>query len=387
MSACGDCDDDKQPICLALECEPCDGPPIGYTSETEFTTLYPWFNPKQTLKATGKGWGSSTLSQADADQQALDMATEHANRILRFKIRVISAVAKILGMRFRPIVKSKKILVNESMIAPLFAGWRGRLPKKPQDYRVTAAIPHLETIQPLKMCIEVLRAQTERPYIMIIDTGSSHETCAELEMLRAEDVEIHYLKAHGYMHASEPVTAALDTAQALCRTEILFHTHADCFLRRFDFLEKYSSICSNDCPVIGYRMSPREWATDEWQWMVGHTATLLHMPTIHRLGATWSMQRMHEQFGYPWTSGCGGWPDTETGFNNILREAGVTPYFIGDDENGKRQIDENIDHVRSYAGSYIYSRDNYHVKAAPWMVDALKDARGRLDAMALVNEI
>lgn len=273
--------------------------------------------------------------------------------------------------------------IKEVLIAPAFAGWDGKkLPKKPWDYRVTAAIPHLETIEPLRIAIDVLRCQTARPYIMVVDTGSSAATRAELEALRAEDVEIHFVAGHAYRHASEPVAVALDVAQALCRSEFIFHTHADCFLRRFDFLESMIARCGPDNPVLGYRMSPRDWATDQWKWMVGHTATVLHMPTINRIGATWSMQRMHTQYGYPWKSGCGGWPDTETGFNCILRDAGVVPTFIGDDRNGERQTDENIDHVRSYAGSKIYS-EKYHAKAVPWMEAAVAEARARIAAAAV----
>ena len=239
-----------------------------------------------------------------------------------------------------------------------------------------AAIPHLNTIETLRVCIEVLRAQSLRPFIMVIDTGSPPEVCAQLEAMRADDLELHFLAANGYQHSSEPVTFALDTAQSRCPCELMFHTHADCFLRRRDFLETTARQCSAATPVIGYRMSPRAWATDEWQWMVGHTATMLHMPTIRRIGATWSMQRMHHAFGYDWKN-LGAWPDTETGFNHALRDAGVTPLFIGDDRNGERQVDDNIDHARSYAGSKTYSA-HYHAKASEWMTDALREAGERI---------
>lgn len=269
--------------------------------------------------------------------------------------------------------------INETLIAPAFAAWDGKkLSQKPWEYPITAAIPHLETIEPLRIAIEVLRCQTVRPYILIVDTGSSAATRAELEQLRAEDLEIHFVAAHAYRHASEPVAMALDVAQALCRSEFLFHTHADCFLRRFDFLADMVKRCGASNPVIGYRMSPRE-GTDDWRAMVSHTATILHMPTIRAIGASWSMQRMNTHHGVPWKiNGIpGGWPDTETGFGYSLRDAGITPDFIGDDINRKRQVDENIDHVRSYAGSKIYS-EKYHAKAVPWMEAAVAEARARI---------
>lgn len=252
----------------------------------------------------------------------------------------------------------------------------GRAARKPWQYRVTAAIPHLDTIEPLAACIEVLRAQSERPYILVVDTGSPPEVCAMLEAMRAEDLEIHFIRGHGWQHTSEPVCAALDLAQSLCHSPFLFHTHADCFLRRRDFLANVAARCSAEAPAVGYRMSSRSWVTEEWKWMVGHTALMLHMPTIHRLGATWSMQRMFHEHGIAFTPG--GWPDTETGFNYTLRKAGLVPVFIGDDVNFKRQIDENIDHVRSYAGSKMYSAEHF-TKARGWMVDAIKKARERVN--------
>lgn len=266
----------------------------------------------------------------------------------------------------------------DARLAPWFAGVSGCSESKPWEYRVTACIPHLETVEPLAVCIDVLRCQTERPYIVIIDTGSSTATRRELEKFRAADLEIHYIAAHGYRHPSEPVAVALDLAHAVCRTDYLFHSHSDCFLTRDDFLAELVARCDRENPVIGYRMSPRDWATDEWQWMVGHTATLLHMPTMHSIGATWSMQRARSQFGYSIDEGrAGGWPDTETAFNRVLRDSSIAPEFIGADVNGERQTDGNIDHVRSYAGSKLYSKV-YHEKATPWMVAALTEARVRV---------
>lgn len=257
----------------------------------------------------------------------------------------------------------------------------GRALKKPWDYQVTAAVPHLDgtSIEPLIACLEVLRAQTIKPYLLVIDTGSPEHIRRELEALRAEDLEIHYINSHGYRHSSEPVMVALDLAQALCRTKLLFHTHSDCFLRRPDFVESLARVCNADTAAIGYRMSPRDWATREWEWMVGHTVLMLYMPTIHRVGATWSYQRAHYAFHYPWKNDKhGGWPDTETGFNCCLREAGIKPVFIGYDRNYERQIDDNIDHCRSFPGSKV-THSEYHENAKVWMQAAIKEAEERVN--------
>jgi hypothetical protein len=326
-----------------------------------------------------------------------------------------------------PVVSSPKPLPDDAgFLAPLSGRgrqdmpWQGTLAKKPWDYRITAVIPHLETPEPLRACIELLRLQTERPYLMVIDTGSTPPVREELEAMRAEDLEIHYLAAHGYLRSSEAVAVAQDLAMALCRTEFLFCTHADCFLRRRDYLEWLMGRCgapqspkskvqspkpsetvsqngagvrkkgagnqqseisthqSAISPAVGYQMSPRDWLTDQWEGMVSHTATLLHMPTMHRIGASWSLERASEEFGLP-RSAFSSWPDTETCLNLVMRKAGIAPLLIGREENYKRQVDENVDHVRSFPGSLVYSPE-YHQRARGWMDTALEEAKERAAA-------
>jgi hypothetical protein len=267
------------------------------------------------------------------------------------------------------------------MVAPLGTSdvdhcYEGRAQKKPWDYPLTAVIPHLDAIEPLRACLDILRLQTLRPYLLVIDTGSAPEVLASLEMLRAEDCEIHYVAGHGYRHSSEPVAVALDLAHSLCRTKLLFHTHLDCFLRRRDFLESLARTCNADTAAIGYRMSPRDWITSDWQWMVGHVALMLYMPTMHRIGATWSIQRLHYAYGYEWKIGQG-WPDTETGFNHVLRDAGIQPVFIGEERNFARQVDDNLDHARSFTGSQIYAAE-LHQRSKQWMEDAMREAQERI---------
>lgn len=355
----------EHPADDVLACE-MDKPPIGFTSQKEYISA------SDGEKAKGYGYGSSTTSQAEADQIALDRAREDAAKKLGYKIsNVISSVfAKFSNMarRFH--------LVAPAGTQDLEKAWEGRSVKKPWDYKVTAVIPHLNTPEPLKVCIDVLRIQTERPYIIIIDTGSDPSTKDEIEALRDHDVEIHYINSNGWRHSSEPVTAALDLAHSVCKTEYLFHTHSDCFLRRNNLIEELVSNCDSTAPVIGYRMSPRDWATDQWEWMIGHTICMLHMPTIHSNGVTWSMSRMEYEFGMPIKVGMG-WPDTETGFNHVLKNCGITPIFIGHDQNYVRQVDENMDHVRSHPGAKLYSEDHYR-KTQGWMVDAIREAKERI---------
>jgi hypothetical protein len=271
---------------------------------------------------------------------------------------------------------------SHSLVAPVGTGdcappWAGRAAKKPWDYPITAIIPHLSTPEPLRACVELLRLQTERPYLMVIDTGSPDSVRAALEAMRADDLEVHFLRGHAYPHSSEPVAVAQDLAFALCRSEYLFCTHADCFLRRRDYLEWLLARCDSRRPAVGYQMSPRDWLTDQWEGMVSHTATLLHMPTMRRLGVTWSMERARAMI--PARELGAGWPDTETGMNLILRAAGITPHLIGHETNFERHVDINVDHVRSFPGSQLYAPE-YHRQAAEWMDAALGEAWERVVA-------
>ena len=351
------------PADAVLECE-CGSPIVGYSANAEYVSA------GGGTKSKGSGYGYSIDSQAAADEMALDRAKENAAERLGRKIRRLAAQASAFLEKF--------FLIAPAGTKDVSKKWEGRIEKKPWDYKVTACIPHLNTIEPLKACIAVLRSQTERPYIVIIDTGSDPEVREELEELRSEDLEIHFIYGHAWRHSSEPVCVALDLAQALCRTEFLFHTHADCFLRRADLLFSLTRITTDSNPVVGYRMSPRDWATTDWEWMVGHTATMLHMPTIHKFGVTWSMTRMETVFNEPIRCG-NGWPDTETGFNHVLRSHGITPVFIGHDINYERQVDGNIDHVRSYPGAQLYS-DSHLQKMIKPMEQAISEAHARSQA-------
>jgi hypothetical protein len=270
-----------------------------------------------------------------------------------------------------------------SLVAPLgTAGrplaWEGRQAKRPWQWRVSCAIPHLDTLEPLKVVLDLLRLQTEPPYLLVIDTGSPPAVCAELERLRADDLEVHFVRGHGYRNSSGAITAAMDLAFTLCRSEYLYATHSDVFARRRDFLSWLLARCSASCPVVGYEMSPRDWATDQWRGVPSHTATLYHMPTMRRHGLMWSMELGYDLAGWQGRP-ANGWPDTETALGLRLKAEGLRVDFIGHEQNYVRHLDENIDHPRSYTGSKVYHPGSaWHKKTSAWMEDALRQARERV---------
>lgn len=272
-------------------------------------------------------------------------------------------------------------------VAPL-GGSEGCTFPRPWHSRVTVAIPHLDTLEILPTALALWRLQTVRPYLLVVDTGSPPEVCDTLEALRAADLEIHFLRSHGYRHPSAPVTAALDLAQTLCTTEHLVHTHADVFPRHRNLLNFLLTLTDHRQPVVGWRMSPRPSSTapskDEWQTAVSHTCTCLHMPTVHCAGLTWAMERY-----FAWRPGererSAAWPDTESAFALAMHEQGIWPTLLGDEENLVRHGNEWWDHARSYTGLKATGISGHlqnallFARAKGYTEDALREARERLE--------
>lgn len=253
----------------------------------------------------------------------------------------------------------------------------GRL--KPWEYKSTAVIPHLNTPECLGVLIDLLRLQSEPPFVCIVDTGSPPAVCEQIEQLRSEDVEIHFIRANGYMHSSEPVTVALDVGFARANTPLIFLTHTDCFPKKRDALAFLAAQTNASAPVVGWEMSERSWVTDQWKGMVSHTFTMIHAPTIRKVGATWHMGRAREEMGLPngYQPSC--WPDTETGFSLALRAARVPVKLLGSEINYQRQQTDWWDHARSYTGTQLYCQGTAQGETTQaYYAEALADAKARV---------
>jgi len=256
--------------------------------------------------------------------------------------------------------------------------WEGSVSKKPWDYKVTAAVPCLDTWETIEICVELLRLQTERPYIVLIDTGSCGDQVEKMKQLQADDCEVHFLRLNAVQHPSDFPAMAMDVAFTLCRTEYLFATHADCFLRKKTFLEELVALAQKESPVVGYEMSPR--AHSDWKGMVSHTATIYHMPVMDKIGFGWSLRRLCNMYNikdYKPTPLRPNWPDTEILGNYILRYNKIKPLLIGHEENFTRQTDDNIDHLRSYTSGKLYS-PHYFKQACEWFAAAKQEALERI---------
>lgn len=263
------------------------------------------------------------------------------------------------------------------------APWRGSCRKKPWEYKVTAVVPVIDTVEMLRVCVDTLRLQTEKPYIIVVDTGSTKTNLDHIMSMHDEDLEVHSIRLNGVVHPSDPVCMAMDAAQSLCRTEYMFATHSDCFLMRRDFIEYMTTICGSEeegkFPVVGYEMSPRH--HDDWKGMVSHTATMYHIRTLDKIGFGWSMRRLASMYDleshepHPERPN---WPDTEILGNLILRQNEVPVKLIGSEENFQRNKDENIDHCRSASLGFLYS-PSYEKVSSAWIIDAIKEAKQRIE--------
>lgn len=256
--------------------------------------------------------------------------------------------------------------------------WEGSCENKPWDYEVTAVIPCLNTSETLPICIELLRLQTVRPYIILVDTGSITQELEKIEALRAADVEVHLMRLNGVRHPSDYPAMAMDLAFSICRTEYLFATHADVFPRREDLVESLLGLCKTKSPAVGYELTPRDHS--DWEGMLSHTASMYEMAKMDEIGFGWSLRRLCNHFGivnYKPDPLKPNWPDTEILGNYILRENEIVPHLIGKEGNRERTLDENIDHFRSYTSGKMYSPD-YFKLAKSWYDDAVIQAEKRI---------
>lgn len=279
-------------------------------------------------------------------------------------------------------VQPKEQIVKSGLIAPVRPAlsvsqpWKGVVRRRPWSYQVTAVIPHLDTPEQLAVCVAILRAQSVPPFIVVVDTGSLPENLAELEKLRADDLEIHKIQGHSYQHSSEVIAIACQLGQDLSRTPFVFQTHADCFLVSRTLLEDWAALAAEHL-VVGYRISPRDYAG--WEKEFGHTALMMDVNEIRRVGVMWNLRAFawrHRDKPDPFNlaPNC---PDTESEMNARLQDAGITGLILGDEENFRRNINPHFDHPRSFCCSKLYSPE-YHSRIAVEMTQAMKDATERL---------
>jgi len=262
---------------------------------------------------------------------------------------------------------------------PTGKAWEGAAGIKPWDFAVECHLAVLDPGEHLEVVIALLRAQSVRPFIVLTDTGSLPENLDRLEAMRAPDLEIHSLRFAGNRHPSDPVAVACDLAFAMCRTEKIVMTHDDVFLRQRTSLEQLLEMTSKATPAVGFQMTPRDHPL--WTTTVAHSLACFHMPTMRRIGATWSLRRAaemlgaeHDQHGRLLNA-----LDTETAPSLVLGEFGIKPLLIGEERNFEQTIHPMARHCRTTAGAKLYSPAHY-AKAQGWIAEAIDEAAANLTA-------
>lgn len=256
--------------------------------------------------------------------------------------------------------------------------WEGATPIKPWNHRVTACIPVMDFHEDVRLIIELLRLQTIRPYIVLVDTGSLPEHFLKMEELRADDVEVHRLALNGVLHPCDFPAMAMDVCFTTCRTPFLLTTHQDLFFRKRTVIEEMLPLAEKH-HAVGYHIS-KERSHKDVSGMIGHQCSMFDIHAMDKLFASWSQRRLCNLFGFedhrPGT--CGQWfPDTELGINYHMRNAGLSPHIIGQEEIGQRFVDDRIDHCRAI-NTYSLYHPQYVDMAARWISAARHEAAQRI---------
>ncbi|HEV3003069.1 MAG TPA: glycosyltransferase family A protein, partial [Pirellulales bacterium] len=237
--------------------------------------------------------------------------------------------------------------------------WEGPLANRPGEFRVTALVPHCDTPELLKLCLGFLKRQTEVPYIMVVDSGSTDAKLPELLALRDDGVEIHQVNCHGTDHPVSAVAYAMDLGLAACRSEFLWCLHSDCFVTNrkmlAELLAKAGAPAAGRHAAIGYRTMPKPDECGECRNMVSHTCTLLHVPTLDDFDVTWSMRRLRR---HAENAGRQVHIDTEMALNYRLLDRGVVPLILGDETFDEIETDANRVHLRAATARRIYLAPN-----------------------------
>ena len=259
--------------------------------------------------------------------------------------------------------------------------WEGGYDPKPMHYRAEVSIPCLDCGEMIQEVVGLWRAQTVKPYIALIDCGSTPEEHAKLEALRGPDLEVHALRFNGVRHPSDFPAIACDLAFSMCRSDVSVTTHSDVFLRRRDVLEELLMMCDENTPAVGYQMTERQ--HPGWEKVCSHTLSAWWMPKMWEIGAGWSLARLcqRRKIGHWPNSQLRNMPDTEVLLSDILEENGITPRFIGTEENEVQTLDHRIRHVRSLTGARLYA-PAHAAKAGEWLKDALEEARTNIKEWA-----
>jgi glycosyltransferase involved in cell wall biosynthesis len=266
--------------------------------------------------------------------------------------------------------------------------WEGDCITKPWERLVTVAIPVYNAAEAIGAAIPLLRLQSLRPHIVLIDTGSDKQERDKLLSYESDDIEVHCLRFRAVRHPSDFPAIAMDLAFSACTTPYMLATHADCFLRSRHVVQDLYTALTQDKPTTvaaGYEITERPHT--DWRGMLGHTLTMYDMKAMDRIGAGWSLRRLCNTKAHPdgitaehsiAPATSPNWPDTELLINYLIREAGLTVKVVGTERNAQRTLDHMIDHCRSVTSAKLYNEGGtYCSTSSQWLASGILEARQR----------
>jgi glycosyltransferase involved in cell wall biosynthesis len=266
--------------------------------------------------------------------------------------------------------------------------WEGDCTVKPWQRCATVAIPVYNASEAIGAAIPLLRLQSFRPHIILIDTGSDKQEREKLLSYEADDIEVHCLRFRAVRHPSDFPAIAMDLAFSACTTPVMVATHADCFLRSRYAIENLVTELAKGSPdvvAVGYEITERPHT--DWRGMLGHTLTAYDMQAMDCIGAGWSLRRLCNMFPHPdgieaehsiAPATSPNWPDTELLVNYLIRRAGLAVKVIGTEKNAQRTLDNMIDHCRSVTSARLYNEGGtYCATSSQWLASGILEARQR----------
>lgn len=258
--------------------------------------------------------------------------------------------------------------------------WEGSISKKPWDYTVTVGIPHIDTPDQLYWVVELLRAQTEKPYIVIVDTGSLPDNLEKVVQMRADDLEVHSIAMNGYLHCADAPAMAMDLVTATCRTDYICATHTDVFLRSPYVLEEMLEL-TKMWDICGYEITPRKWSN--WKWMLSHSLSMYKTELFERYGVSWNLRRLAKLMGLKDQRPSmqrPDWPDGELGVGYQIRNLDMVPLVIGTEKSYIQTIDQRMWHCRTMTGGVLFDPDGWGKASVGYTKDAIDEAKIHLDS-------
>lgn len=253
---------------------------------------------------------------------------------------------------------------RDSLVIPQLdssKGWMGSVKKRPWHYRATVVIPHFGTDFRLLMgVIESWRLQTKNLYILIYDTGTPPEHHAALRALASYDTEIHFCRWHGVKNMYDPVALAYDHGITDCRTPHIIFTHNDLVpISKTVASDLLSSCLLEDSPVVGYESVTRP-------GLIGTQLTVASMTVLGQIRARWHTDSSDSGI--------------EEGFNRCLKQAGITPRFVGKEKLGRSKT-PHFDHIGSLVTTRLYINNGKPVPSVQDNLDrVLEETEARLQS-------